>query len=126
MPTFRFFFNELGRFQMKLLPGPKLIGSKSRSKFLALKAWCTSPNLGFRTTMRAASRSTCSGTKKNRLIRSRSFLAVARLPMMPAAAFLVSLAKSTGMMPERNSSSKYSISRSHCHSRIVGMLSLHR
>jgi hypothetical protein len=30
------------------------------------------------------------------------------------------------MIPERKSSSKYSVAKSHCHSRIVGVLSLHR
>jgi len=51
-------------------------------------------------------------------------MAVSGLLLMPDSAALGSLANSTGMIPDRKSSSKYSALRSHSPRRMAGMLSL--
>jgi hypothetical protein len=53
-------------------------------------------------------------------------MAVSGLFLMPDSAALGSLAKSTGMMPDRKSSSKYSVLRSHSARSMAGMLSLNK
>ncbi len=83
-----------------------------------------SPNLGLQMTLSAPSRSTDSGVKNIRLILSRSLRSGVTLTLIACLAAAMSVANRTGMTPDTKSLSRYSVSKSHSWSVMVGMLSL--